>query len=203
MQCQCGREATIHEVTITNGVRVERHLCEQCAQQQGLAAPTAAPINELLAKFVGAKVQGKIGPKPPTTGQCPQCGLTFAAFKSTELLGCPTCYEAFERPLAPLLERTHEGGTHHVGKVPRRALESSRLRGPEALERLLGGMAERQERLSALRKQLQAAVQAEQYERAAQLRDELRRVSALAPEIDDNPPEQGECSPIQPPERPD
>lgn len=186
MLCECGlREATIHEVTITNGVRVERHLCEQCAQKQGFPLHQQAPVSEILAKFVskqGLKASPVVGPRQPTPAQCPQCGLTFAAFKSTELLGCPTCYEAFEIPLSPLLERTHEGGTHHVGKVPKRALEASRLRGPEAMEKLLGGLAERQARIGTLRKQLEDAVKGEQYERAAQLRDEIRRVSAVAPE---------------------
>ncbi|TVQ63941.1 MAG: hypothetical protein EA378_00415 [Phycisphaerales bacterium] len=183
MLCECGlREATIHEVTITNGVRVERHLCEQCAQKLGLPLHQQAPVSEILAKFVSKQgAQSVVGPRKPTAAQCPQCGLTFAAFKGTELLGCPTCYEAFEVPLSPLLERTHEGGTHHVGKVPKRALEASRLRGPEAMEKLLGGLAERQARIGSLRKQMEDAVKGEQYERAAQIRDEIRRVSSIAP----------------------
>jgi len=49
---------------------------------------------------------------------CPNCGMTFNVFKHKGLLGCETCYHAFERVLTPLLSRAHEGGTHHTGKCP-------------------------------------------------------------------------------------
>jgi protein-arginine kinase activator protein McsA len=82
--------------------------------------------------------------------------------------------------LGPLIERAHEGGCHHVGKFPRRALRDCRSLGDrERVEVLLGGQREREERLEAIRKALAKAVRDEDYERAAMLRDELSRVSDL------------------------
>ena len=116
-----------------------------------------APINELLTNFV--KATG--GPDKPAASldlTCQDCGLSFSEFRDKSLLGCPSCYMAFEAPLTSLLERAHEGGNHHIGKVPRRG----------------GGASEqRQLQITRIRKRLDDAVEAEDYELAAQLRDDL------------------------------
>jgi protein-arginine kinase activator protein McsA len=69
-----------------------------------------------------------------------------------------------------------------VGKIPKRALAASRS-GDEAnrLSAFLGDQKARAERLSGLRRQLEQAVAAEQYERAASLRDEIRRTTTIDP----------------------
>jgi len=164
MLCECGkREATVHEVVIKNGKKVEKHLCEVCAQQQGIPTQPSMPISELLSSFVIAS-----GTAQPTL-QCPSCSLQFDEFKRTGQLGCPDCYDAFEEPLALLLERTHEGATHHVGKIPRRAGQE---RGDLAGERTL----QRAEMVRTLRKRLESALRDEDYENAAAIRDELTRL---------------------------
>lgn len=171
------REATIHEVLIKGGTKVERHLCETCAQQAGVQATGSPPISELITKYMMSPGTTR-GETPPS---CPSCGMGYAEFRQSGLLGCPGCYDAFETRLSPLLERAHEGGTHHVGKVPRRALAEKQA-GGAGVERLLGDARTRAERLEALRKQLSDAVEGEQYERAARLRDELRRAASLQDE---------------------
>lgn len=170
MKCdQCDQEATVHELRVTGGKRLERHLCESCARREGVAAQPPASVPELIEKFLhqAAKppVQTAAGPA------CPRCGLAFAEFRETGLLGCPDCYRAFEAQLGPLLERSHEGGTHHVGKTPKRAGHASVPASAVAQER-----DDRAARIAALSKQLEQAVAGEHYERAAALRDELRRL---------------------------
>ena len=162
MLCQCGeREATIHEVVIRNGRKSERHLCEVCAKLAGVdVAAGATPQSR------AAVVQGPA---------CDTCGTTLAEFKHTGLLGCPACYKRFEAQLSPLLERAHEGATHHVGKVPRRMLATLARAG--STESVLGDPSERAARLGLLRQQLDEAVNAEQYERAAKIRDEIARLA--------------------------
>lgn len=174
MKCDtsgCEREATVHEVTIKGGKKVEKHLCELCAREHGISVQTHAPISELLTKFVMSQAGGgqeQQGEKSRATA-CPACGCTWARFRQHGLLGCDRCYEVFEEGLSPLIERAHQGATHHVGKAPRRAGEGLAL----------------QNRMAALRRELQEAVACEQYERAARLRDELR--SCLGPLPDDEP----------------
>ncbi len=156
---RCARPATHHSVEINQGQKIEKHLCDQHASEEGLAIKSInTPINELLTNFV--KIHSSDEPERRTTGgACENCGLTFAQFRKDSLLGCPDCYKAFEEPLSNLLERAHEGGTHHIGKVPRRA----------------GAGEQRQAMLMRMRKQLNAAVVGEDYELAARLRDDINR----------------------------
>ena len=160
---KCDRPATTHSVEIIKGQKIEKHLCDLHAAEEGMGAIKAAhtPINELLTNFVKHHSGGG-GGSGTGAGElvCEACGMSFSQFRETSLMGCADCYKAFEGPLTPLLERAHEGGTHHVGKVPRRA----------------GTGEQRQAQLMRMRKQLDAAVADEDYELAARLRDDIRRV---------------------------
>jgi protein arginine kinase activator len=156
----CSRPATHHSVEVVNGKKTEKHLCAVHAEQEGLTVKaTHQPINELLTNFV--KLSAGVDQDQETVESkelsCDRCGVTYAAFRESTLLGCPHCYHAFEKPLSNLLERAHEGATHHIGKVPARA----------------GVGEQRQEQLTRLRRRLHDAVDAEDYELAARLRDEL------------------------------
>jgi protein arginine kinase activator len=186
MKCdQCGQEATVHELRVVNGKKVERHLCEACARKQGIAVQPVLSVPELLEKYIQ---QAAATSKPAATGAparsnvCPSCGTTYMEFRQTGLLGCPDCYRAFEAQLGPLLERAHEGGAHHVGKLPRRLQTGETKVDSPASGRPVPARRQGQElpqRISSLRKQLEDAVKAEQYERAATIRDELRKLTEL------------------------
>jgi protein arginine kinase activator len=201
MKCDtCNQEATVHELRVVGGKKVERHLCEKCARDKGVAVQPSFSV-ELIEKNLQHASEGKTapaahppGPAPAKATSCPACGTTYVEFRQTGLLGCSECYKAFEAQLGPLLERAHEGGTHHVGKLPARALTGARARiapgGPDPAA-ILGDAALRAGRLSALRKQLDDAVRAEQYERAATLRDELRRMT----ELESSPSLEGQVPP--------
>ncbi|MEL7474585.1 MAG: UvrB/UvrC motif-containing protein [Planctomycetota bacterium] len=181
---ECGeRAATYHEVVRLNGEVHERHLCERCAAQLGLAPKPNASVPELLEQLTGVTAPTMVGPttpppKPRPGSVCEGCGLTFAEFKKSGLLGCADCYDAFDRQLGPMIERAHQGGGRHVGKIPKRALEASRSGDAQAMENVLGDARERAARLRLLHEQLEAAVRGEHFERAAQLRDEVRRLAA-------------------------
>ncbi|MCS7033558.1 MAG: UvrB/UvrC motif-containing protein [Phycisphaerae bacterium] len=156
----CKNIATVHLTEIKNGKKLEKHLCEQCAaQQEGFPIKPHTPINELLTNFVLAHQSGT---KELTAGQvCDHCSMAWAEFKQGGLLGCEHDYVQFEKELTPLLARAHEGATHHLGKVPVRRGGS-------------GVPMKRQADLARLRKELQRAVENEDYERAAKLRDQIR-----------------------------
>jgi protein arginine kinase activator len=159
MKCDnCNKNATVHLTEIKGGKKLEKHLCEQCAaQNEGLPVKSHMPINELLTNFVMAHS----GLQKETAGGCDQCGITWAEFRQSGLLGCAQDYHVFEKDLTPLLTRAHERMTHHVGKVPTR-------RGGT------GVPIKRQVDMTRLRKELSKAVEAEDYERAAKIRDQIR-----------------------------
>lgn len=156
----CKKQATVHLTEISGGKKVEKHYCENCPKlsNEQIAPKGHTPINELLTNFVMAHS----GAAKETAAACETCGLTWADFKAGGLLGCEHDYGVFEKDLAPIVQRAHEGATHHVGKVPARRAGGSIV----ARKRL---------DLAKLRKELAKAVEGEDYERAAKLRDSIRQ----------------------------
>jgi protein arginine kinase activator len=156
LKCEkCDREATVHLTEVHGGEKIERHLCEQCAAEEGLTVKAQIPIPQLLEEMLG-----QASGKRHANLRCDVCGISFAEFRDSGLLGCPNDYEAFEDVLADLLERSHDGASHHVGKVPASAGESQRREGE----------------LLRLRGWLKEAVGREDYERAAEIRDRIREL---------------------------
>jgi protein arginine kinase activator len=179
---QCDSEATVHEVTVRNGVKIERHLCESCAASHGISAQPSTPINELIKHYVLSHGLTPVPPAGPQSGRaqvCPSCQTTFNEFRQHGLLGCSNCYRIFESQLGPLLERAHDGGIKHAGKFPKRLLGPSGVvpLPPAQPARQAVNLDDRAARLRRIRKQLESAVAAEKYEEAAKLRDELKKIS--------------------------
>ena len=162
MKCdKCSKPATVHLTEILSGKQIVKHLCEQCAAQNNELVPKAhAPINELLTNFVLAHS----GLQKEGTLTCEHCGMTWAEFRQGGMLGCEHDYVAFDKELTPLLQRAHENGTHHVGKTPLRKSNGGDT--PAA--------AKQQVDVTRLRRELVKAVESEDYERAAKLRDEIK-----------------------------
>lgn len=162
MQCSdCGKnEAVVHLTQIENNEMRTFHLCQSCAAGKGVETsdtPESAPLADFLAQMGKS---GGVETAPATA--CDFCGLTLAAFKKTGRLGCAHCYSQFEQHLRALLRKLH-GGTRHVGKI---FLPPDPTRMDRAAQ------------LGNLRATLQRAVDAEDFERAAALRDEIRRHEA-------------------------
>jgi protein arginine kinase activator len=181
MKCDhCENEATVHEVTVRGGVRIERHMCEACAAQSGIASQQSMTSESLKAAMEPvAKALGLPVPLQAKPSACPACRTTFAEFKQSGLLGCAECYLAFGSQLGPLIERAHEGGEQHIGKKPARLLETlgRRSAAGQSPETLAALALERAQRIAAVRRLLDDAVRGEQYEKAASLRDELKRLT--------------------------
>ena len=148
----CAKPAVVHNTVIVGGKVTEVHLCEEHAAAAGIQMPGHAPINALLGQLAQVSVTRARGPA------CAECGHSFHDFKGSGLLGCPACYGTFEATLGPVIERAQGGALQHVGRAPTRA----------------AGDAQRSALLKKLMRDLEAAVAAEQYERAARLRDAIK-----------------------------
>ena len=154
----CGStEAVVHLTQIVSNQMSTHHLCERCAAERGLeGAPESAnlPLIEVIAQMA------EEAPVDRQTAEieCSFCGLTFQDFRKTGRLGCPHCYETFSEQLPRLLRRIH-GGVKHVGKV---------YLPPDPTA------SEMEKRLEGLRRKLHRAIQEEDFERAAALRDQIR-----------------------------
>ncbi len=160
LECQRCHEAkaTVH-ITDTVPEKRERHLCESCAEKEGVIIKQHHhTTNEILQQFI----KHKTGLGITDDVACSKCGMTFREFQLKGQLGCPQDYEAFKKLLTPLIERAHEGATHHVGKVPATANDTVR----------------RQAGLLRLRRELQEAVDGENYEVAARVRDQIQAMES-------------------------
>ena len=155
-RCQQAK-ATVH-ITDTMPEKRERHLCEDCAEKEGVIIKQHPTTNEIIQQFI----KQKTGLGAADDLSCSRCGMTFRQFHSKGQLGCPDDYQAFKKALAPLIERAHEGATHHVGKIPVTADEDVR----------------KQAGLLRLRRELQEAVEQENYELAARVRDRIQALES-------------------------
>ena len=154
----CGStDAVVHLTQIVNNQMSTYRLCEKCAAEKGLES-TPEPANFPLTDFLAQMGKDSVAEADPAGVQCPFCGLTFSDFRETGRLGCPQCYETYAPQLQRLLRRVH-GSTQHVGKVYLPPDPSA-----SDLER----------RLEGLRRKLNRAIEAEDFERAAELRDQIR-----------------------------
>lgn len=161
----CAKPAVVHNTVIVDGKMTEVHLCEDHAGAAGIQMPGHAPIHQLLGQLAQA---GAARPRGPV---CGQCGHTFHDLKTTGLLGCAACYETFATTLATVIERAHGGASEHVGSAPTRAEDSK----------------QRAALLGQLLRELEQAVVAEQYERAARLRDQIKELRPVIVESSEAP----------------
>lgn len=170
MQCEkCHiRSATVHLRDDTCGRNTVLNLCLSCATKvlgQDLAGGEVAQlIGDLIAKTSPAAASGR-APAPPSlladpACLCATCGLTAAEFAHLGRLGCPTCYQTFVADIEAVLA-ANQAGTEHRGSRPH----------PEAV-----GEPPRSAERDLLQVELELAVAEEAFERAAQLRDALRRL---------------------------
>jgi protein arginine kinase activator len=160
MQCCICKEkpATVHLTQIVGDKMQKLDLCEECAKAKGVNETPFAMADIMLG--LGASQQLEEA-SPGVDLKCPRCGFSQADFKKSGRLGCPECYRTFAEGLSGLLKTMHKG-TRHAGKAPE-ALRQTR---------------ENVDRLKALQKKLSKAIEEENYETAAALRDEIRVLGA-------------------------
>jgi protein arginine kinase activator len=156
------RDAVLNLTQIVENAVTQLHLCEKCAAERGIETTVSMPKHP-LGEFLEA-VQQQALQLPGDATRCSSCGTTLRDFRASGRLGCAHCYSAFEQSLRDLLRRVH-GSAQHVGRtyaVPNPAL------------------LERDASLGALRVQLQQAIEHEEFERAARLRDQIRALEVSA-----------------------
>jgi protein arginine kinase activator len=151
----CGKEpATVHYKEMRGDKTAEYHLCEKCAAEKGIEVgdkKKSFSVSNILAGMAE-----EMGSDLET---CSNCGLTYREFRESGRLGCAKCYESFKEQLKPLLRRIH-GSNIHMGKSP-----STRQ-----------GIFEKKKEIEKLKKDLTAAIDSEEFERAAKIRDKIKEL---------------------------
>jgi protein arginine kinase activator len=163
MKCQkCEKSATFHITELTNGKPQELHLCEEHAREYLTESePEQAASTSLAGALAHQLAVGQTADELARLDQqaCPICGITFFEFRNQGRLGCPHDYICFQKELDPLILNIH-GEIEHAGKRPQRTQ----------------GNTDRQTELIRLRRELKDAIGGEKYERASELRDEIRKI---------------------------
>ncbi|WP_191559313.1 UvrB/UvrC motif-containing protein [Metabacillus idriensis] len=167
MICQeCNeRPATFHFTKVVNGEKTEIHICEHCAHENSsmfIDNSTGFSINNLLAGLLNLepsinKTQQDIFKKNEVL-QCSRCQMTFQQFTKVGRFGCSECYKTFNKQINPILRRVHSGNTVHSGKIPER----------------IGGSIHVRKRIELLKQNIKELIQEEEFEKAAEIRDEIR-----------------------------
>ena len=156
------KPATVHLIQVFNGQKVESHLCEECAAQK--SGPMFDPDNKfsipnLLGGMFGSIYNVQDMPALGRPAKCPNCGMSFMDIKHVGKLGCSECYKVYNKELEASLRRIH-GNSQHLGKIPVRGGEKVLLK----------------KQLDQLKSRLQEAVREERYEKAAEIRAELKEM---------------------------
>jgi len=159
MKCEsCGKnQATVHitENPYDKEKRTEVHLCEECAREKGnLQQPS---LSQMLGGLLAGQTEAEHGAAPDLA--CPKCGMTYAEFRASGRLGCPEDYKTFKKALGHFLEKVH-GSTRHTGKAPAH----------------LGQAMAVDQRLAVLQKEMDKAIEEEDFEAAAELRDRINEL---------------------------
>ncbi|OGS37353.1 MAG: hypothetical protein A2293_05190 [Elusimicrobia bacterium RIFOXYB2_FULL_49_7] len=159
MNCEsCGKHpATVHFTQIINNKKTLQNLCKACAEKRGFAGHVSPAAKGFGVENLVSKIANEYEEENNAVA-CGSCGLKYIEFKQSGRLGCGECYSAFEARLDDLLRKIH-GSSHHIGKIPKDlepAISENR-------------------QVETLRKEMRRAIEKEDFERAAYLRDQIKQ----------------------------
>ena len=173
MTCDiCGKKkATVHLTEIVDEQMSEMHLCEECARQKSSQMEQQFGLADLLAGLSDtSKTAASSKDSDKSVLKCSRCDLPYEDFRKFGRLGCGECYTSFKEHLTGLLRKIH-GSNKYLGKMPAQIKEGPAAPLPEGAIALLPS-----DDQAGLKKQLQSAIAAEDFEKAAQIRDKIRNL---------------------------
>jgi protein arginine kinase activator len=168
MLCQiCQKKVgNVHFTQVINNNKVEMHICEQCAKENGqFSFGLPLNINDFFSGIVGMDNTSQFIPKS-NSSVCEKCGMSYEEFQKTGKVGCENCYKSYGERLNPLIKRLH-GSLEHNGKIPNRISKS--IKASKDIDKL--------------KEQLNNAVKNEEYEKAAEIRDKIKGIEVIGNQI--------------------
>lgn len=157
-------EALISVEQISDGVKKNMYLCNECAAKFGFAAFSEnidISVKNIFRKYEFNK---QLEQQQQTSPVCPHCGQKLFDIRFKHKIGCANCFMTFQNEIAEILKQKKKD-LQYTG-----AIQKAKVIGFEEKITAAG-----------LKQALQKAIEAEEYERAALLRDELK---ALEQEYD-------------------
>lgn len=164
-------QATIHYKSNINGKVVEKYLCSECAEKEGIHTKSAFEPIDMMDGFFGKNTDDIFGglfagmmntPSSKSVSEpkvCSLCGMRYSEFLHAGKIGCAECYKTFSSSLGSTIKRIH-GNVAHCGKVP---------------EGKKNEISDRR-KIEQLKAKLSEAIEKQEYEMAAKYRDEIKEI---------------------------
>lgn len=166
MKCQrcLNKEANVSYTQVINGDKTKLYLCDECANDLNIGMNFTFDFNDVFGAFFEEPTFVKTLEKQKTE-VCDVCGTTYDDFVKTGVFGCENCYKVFSNRLDQVLKRLH-GNNRHVGKKlilnPSKAMVSTKIKTKSEIEKL--------------KEKLKEHIKNEEYEKAAVVRDEIKKL---------------------------
>ena len=165
MKCEnCNeKNATFFFERSINGEKYTYRLCRTCAEELGLITKGKIAIEESFSPLFSShshtidEIFGLPTGGGVKTKKCEGCGATWQEISKSGKAGCALCYGTFATDLERSIRSIH-GNVTHVGHRP------TNRRAPTKRDTLV----------TDLKKALRVAIESENFEEAARLRDEIR-----------------------------
>lgn len=159
MICEnCGkREATSRYKSVYNGLITTKYLCEECAKAARIGSSFGGGISDILSSIFGDLTESK---NRWEDFRCDNCKTSLSEIVQSGRVGCPACYKKFYNELLPYIKRLH-GSVNYVGSIPNNA--------PLVIRQ--------ENRLAVLKETMQQLVAKEDFENAALVRDEIKKIT--------------------------
>lgn len=162
------REAKVYYAEIVGGKKKEQHLCEECAAEHTSFHLASSMVNKdlslgnllssILENYYQNTTDSKQGEKQIV---CDNCGMTYEEFTQGGKFGCAHCYESFRKQLGTCIKKI-QGYDTHIGKAPKGFVSKT--------DKIVSELTE----IEKLSIKLQQAIEKEEFEEAAKLRDSIR-----------------------------
>lgn len=160
----CKKNEAIISYTKMSGNNIEEvHLCASCAEKK---MKEDLIFNQVVSSQVDSflkelfKLTGNYD-KEFVKKTCPNCGTTFDELEKGHL-GCEKCYDIFSSEISGILNSLMYS-SKHKGKIPNSAGHEVKLKREE----------------EDLNQELKIAIEMEEYEKAAILRDKLKALREI------------------------
>ena len=157
------RNATIRKIQVVNFHKQEMNLCNQCAVELGYIGNNIGSLFSTLLNM--DNIYNSVG---AFDKKCPVCNSSINTINKTGKFGCSECYDTFNKEVRALLRKIH-GNCAHKGATPYVVAKN------DAGESI-ADVSKRQMELVKLKQLMQEAVDSEEFEKAAELRDRIKAI---------------------------
>ena len=151
-------EACYHSTLVVNGEVKSTHLCEECAIKEGVFNKR---YNSIFDEF--RSLTNFLGFDDFDDKVCPNCHWSLSKFRTNGILGCPTCYDAFEEEIEDIVKRIQPYAEHKADSIEFKVEEKRQELGKE-------------QELVKLKSELQQAIKEERYEDAGVINKKIKKL---------------------------